>query len=467
MARLPWTKFQDFYLRLGFLKVLVAILDPNRRSAANSVLSRRLQQPLFGPARGHEELWRQVETQFPWFGERAAGRSARGPTIVEALLLLGGCPSQLYAVTERTAYKILDWGRDLQLIGAGNQISETGVLLRGLLPQGAVSDFLRGNPLAWNPFVLTERERLLLLFHLCEVDELTIELLGELTRPGVVDPIESAHAAAMTCRAFFRVLEGARERVGPGDLPALRRGRELASAIAEELELEDLISEAGAAARRRLPKPMKVPARGGGHAGGRGRQRRRTTKNADHQTIPRFEQLVDLGLLGKPVPNRAGPAEAWEARGRWRYERLPRCHIWAEKRGQSLDGSGPWEWRSFAGVSLASRLVGAAPRGECPTPEVKAEFLWNAYEAVHRQVGHSPFHSVALIAMIDAVEAGFAIEMKDFHELVITIKRRGILGDHVFFASGNEIDKMFLLVRPGFVEGVKNFSQMLSLTAST
>ena len=39
MARLPWTKFQDFYLRLGFLKVLVAILDPNRRSAGNEVLA--------------------------------------------------------------------------------------------------------------------------------------------------------------------------------------------------------------------------------------------------------------------------------------------------------------------------------------------------------------------------------------------------------------------------------------------
>jgi len=461
MSRLPWTKFQDFYLRLGFLKVLVAILDPNRRSAANEALSRRMQKLLFGPARGREELWRQVESRFPWFDERSAGRSDRGPMILEALLLLGACPSQLYAVTERTAYKILDWARDLQLVGAGNQISETGVLLRELLPQDSVSEFLRGDPLAWNPFVLTERERLFLLFHLCEVDELTIELLDELARPGVVEPIESARAAAMTCRAFFRVLDHAGGRVAPGGLPALRRGRELASVMAEELQLEDLIAEAGAVARRRPPKPPKIPARSGVRPRRASRQQRRTTKNADHQTIPRFEQLVDLGFLGKPVPDDAGPEEGWEARRRWRYERLPTSHAWAEKRRDTLDGAGPWEWRGFASVALGSGLVRAAPRSERPTPELMAGFLWNAYEAVHRQVGHTPFHSLALMAMIEAVVAGFAIEMREFHELMLAIKKMGVLGDHVFFASGNEIDKMFLLVRLGFVEGVKEFSAEL------
>ena len=456
MSRLPWTKFQDFYLRLGLLKVLVAILDPNRRSAAKEALSRRLQELLFAPARGHEELWYRVEAHFPWFGERSGGRSRRSPpTTLEALLLLGACPSQLFAVTARTTYKILDWARDLQLIGPGNQISETGVLLRGLLPQESLSEFLRGNPLAWNPFVLSERERLLLLFHLCEIDELTIELLGELTRPGIEEPIEAAQASAMTCRAFFRVLDRARGHVGPGGLPALRRGRELASVMAEELELQDLVASVGATTRRRLPRAPRIPAKGGLKFGGTSRQQRRTTKNADHQTIPRFEQLVDLGFLAKPIPDDAGPKEIWDARRRWRYVRLPTCHAWARGCHDFLDAPGRWQWRQFASMALGSGLVQAALRREHPAPDLVAGFLWKAYEAVHRQVGHTPFHSVALIAMIEAAVTGLAIEMKDFHELMLAIKNREILEKEVFFASGNEIDKMFVVIRPGFVEAVE------------
>ena len=42
MKQLPWTKFQDFYLRLGFLKVLVAAISPDRRSASNNTIVLRV-----------------------------------------------------------------------------------------------------------------------------------------------------------------------------------------------------------------------------------------------------------------------------------------------------------------------------------------------------------------------------------------------------------------------------------------
>ena len=60
MRRLPWTKFQDFYLRLGFLKVLVAVLSPQRRSEMNDSIIRKLASPTFDPAWKYPALWSWV-----------------------------------------------------------------------------------------------------------------------------------------------------------------------------------------------------------------------------------------------------------------------------------------------------------------------------------------------------------------------------------------------------------------------
>ena len=416
-----------------------------------------MDQILFSPASGHIALWRQVTDRFPW-----ALDVLRDVTVDRALLLIGDCPSQLYAITRKTSYKVLDWGRDLQLLGAGNQISEAGILLRGLLPQDSMESFLAGEALAWNPFVLTERERMFLAFHLCEVDQLTIGVLDDLALLNTTDPIDSAQAARITCKAFLRVLSDARSRVSPSDLPALRKALELAGTIAEELDLSELAVAVGAVPGQRLPKPLKIPKRGRGPAA----HHRRTTKNADHQTIPRFEQLVDLGFLRKPVAEDASPRDGWEARCRWRYERLPSCRAWAEERVKARPDSTPWEWSGFARAARSSGLAGAGRNHAQATPEVIASFLWAAYSAVGRPIGHTPFHSIALIAMIDAAVNGLAIEMRDFHRLMLTIKSRGFLADSVFFASGNEIDKMFLLLRPDFVEGVRQFSEELKAPQS-
>lgn len=464
MPRLPWTKFQDFYLRVGFLKVLVAVLDPHRRSVGNEVLVRRLEQLMFAPARSHTELWRQLVERFPWVPGRfedaeaaLPARSKRGkPTVTEALLLTGNCPSQLYAITARTAYKILDWGRNLQLIGAGNQITEKGLILRAMLPKEGYEGFLKGDPLAWNPFVLSPRERLFFLFHLAEVDHLALEVLEEVCRRPVTSVIETADAAEITCRVLFRVLDRVANSVSSSDLPALRRARELASVMARELQLADPGSRV-TTARERMPRPKKIMA----HVLPRVENKhpvRRTTKNADHQTIPRFEQLVDLGFLRKPCPEVEVNQAVWECRRHWRYERLPTCDAWLAARLRTLEGQGPWEWRGFAAAALASGIAGVQLRPEEPSSDVVAVFLWAGYQKVRRQIGHTPFHSIALTAMIEAAVSGFVIEMRTFHDLLMALKKQGLLQDCVFFASGNEIDRMFVVIRDRFVDGVRQLS---------
>ena len=99
-----------------------------------------------------------LDARYPWFAKQADSKP-HTPTVLEALLVLGNCPAQLYAITEKTAYKILDWGHDLKLITSGNQISEKGLLLRSLLPLEKASKFLRGDALVWNPCILSEKEK--------------------------------------------------------------------------------------------------------------------------------------------------------------------------------------------------------------------------------------------------------------------------------------------------------------------
>src|SRR5262249_24915670 len=159
-----------------------------------------------------------LEIEWSSRGDRRRGK----PNVAEALLLTGDCHSQLYAITENTAYKILDWGRNIRLIGAGNQITETGLVLRSLLPRERWEEFLKGTPSSWNPFVLSERERLFFLFHLCQVDHLTLEVIVEVCARPEARALEASDAKAMTCSAFMRMLDRVAGRVSSADLPELR-----------------------------------------------------------------------------------------------------------------------------------------------------------------------------------------------------------------------------------------------------
>jgi len=71
--------------------------------------------------------------------------------------------------------------------------------------------------MAWNPFVLTLKEKLFFLYHLAEIDGVIVELLcqlGELDlAPGTV--LESSDGRRMTCTALLRVLKGVQGKVPP------------------------------------------------------------------------------------------------------------------------------------------------------------------------------------------------------------------------------------------------------------
>ncbi len=453
---LPWTKFQDFYLRLGFLKVLVGSLSPERRSSTNDVLARKVSMPLLEPAKKYPSLWSDVQRRVPWYQKDHAQGKFDKPSVTEALLVVQDCPSWLFAVTAATAYKILDWGHDLQFVGRGNQITERGLLLRSLLPSGQVERFLGGDPTAWNPFILSDPERLFFLYHLAEVDQVTRDLISQLADIDQGKVLEASEAGKLTCRALFGVLGRVQAHVLPRDLPAYRVARELATVIATELRLDDLLSEFGPTSVRRAPRPRRIPARGG--VGG-ATKREHTTKSSDHQAIPRFEQLTDLGFLTKPEPQSEQPGEV--PKKRWKYQATTLCKRWRDGLHAVPQDAGRWEWHGFARTAIHV-VTGATARYDRDIDhEVAIRYLWEAYQSIRRPMGHTPFDSVALLAMIRAVADGFPIEMAQFHRMMLAIKQGSLLPEHSFFASGNDLEKMFILLKPGFRERAQTIASAL------
>ena len=438
MKKLPWTKFQDFYLRLGFLKVLVAAVSPDRRSAPNDAIVRRLARPLFEPTgKPQRPRWLRAAVRVP---PRDGGSG-----LVETLLTEGDCPSLLYAVTGPTAYKILDWGRDVDLIGRGNQITERGLLLRHLLDESRAQAFLAGDASSWNPFPLDLKEKLFFLYHLAELDGVIFELLDDLGALPEGTVLESNAAARMTCSALLRVLSRAVNGVQPRDVLKFRIACTLAYTIADELGMSDEARKLIGPLPRKGPKPLKTGAQ-------RGRAPRKTTKNADHQTIPRFEQLVDLGFLEKPDPAASTEAERRAARQRWRYRPTEVCRRWHRAMQRiEPDPQVPVRWRSFSSACFEAFEI-PLRKDAAGDERAIAEYVWRAYSQIHRRAGVNPLDSVALFAMLSAAIDGVHLEMAAVHDLMLRIKHDAALPDYVSFASGNDLDRMFIHIKPGFLE---------------
>lgn len=441
----PWTKFQDFYLRLGFLKVLTCALDPSRRSALNQSIERRLAIPLFEPVTKYAPLWDRVKPNFPKEETKLPSKK-QFTTVAEALLFDGDCPSVLYAITPETSYKILDWGHDVHLVGRGNQISERALVLRALLPGAVADQFFNGDVDAWNPFVMTTAEKLFFLYHLGEIDETTIDLIDGLALRHEQSALEAAEASRLLCEAMFALLSRSEQNLLPRETPQFRTALDLACVIADELGVKDFAQICGA--NRSLRKIGKAGVKRSGLSR-LGEHTRRTTKSADHQTIPRFEQLTDLGFVRKNDPE---IADVFSARKRWRYIPTDASRQWRSAHAANLEQKRNFWWYGFAKTAVRTFALGSS-ENEAGN-DVIARYLWRAYEKIRRPMGHTPFDSVALLAMIYAAIDGIAIEISAFHRLMLAIKQGQFLPDHAFFASGNEIDKMFILLKPGFTEAL-------------
>jgi hypothetical protein len=403
----------DKYQRLGLLKLLVATLDSQRRSTAPEAVRRKLIQLL--------DLRDDKQEN------------------VASLLRDAGSSSLNFRFTEATAGQILDWGRLLGLVGSGNQITERGLLLRQLMgPETAASlnraDFTR------NPFILTTEEKIYLLYHHLEIDTPLQFLINRLRGFDRDTPVSGIAADKITCFAFYDTLKLMTKYQSSANLLSIKNLREAVGRMAGELELGNEV-------------PIRAPARPRSTSILRakpGQRDKKRTKTADHEAIPRFELLTDIGLLEKKQAHEAEDPEAF--RKAWRFWTSTLFHDLVKHLPAEFDHG--FCWTGFA--RMASAMSGLASGGNMPirSPLEIALAAYDAYLEVRRPFGHTPFESVATIAMIRASARGDVLDISVVHKLFLSFKRDNLFAESVRFAAGNDIDRMFIDIKPNFRQEV-------------
>jgi len=177
--------------------------------------------------------------------------------------------------------------------------------------------------------------------------------------------------------------------------------------------------------------------------------KKRRTRASDAEAIPRFEFLTDLGLLTK-TPSHEYYINNLKARKMWQYWVTPQL---LELVRRLPEEPSPDFFISNYAKTIAGLLNGSEtiPIEECKRKSIAYQ-AYNAYSIVKRQFGHTPLKSVAMISMIRALGEKRILEMNQVHSLFLKIKKENILPDIVRFAAGNAIDRMFIDIKPDFLE---------------
>lgn len=443
MAYVRWVKQQDFCLRLGLLRALLVLLPTHGRSVDRGPVLRKIDHILFGRLKSVPWLDDAVAQTLGARADEVVGRGksgARGKfaTIADGLLIRSGNPSWGQPIDAAKSSKMLEWAHASGLVGAGNQITERGQLLRSLFPADPVAAFASGRFEPWNPFIIPRSEQVFLLYHLGELDEMLWRLAVLVGNLGAHTEISPTRARRIASEAMNAVLAHVDGTAPLNEMPRVRVLRELAGMISAEVAddpqaLDRLV-------RRRGPSKSFKPA-------AMRTERRQTTKNADHQAVPRFEMLVDLGFLAKPVSGGLAGADLWKAKNAWSFVVTPAAAAFATYvHEHAIEPVAPWHWHHFASACGAARLEGATRHAGVADV---IDLLLDSYDHVQRRAGHTPFESVALLTMVRALDSGLAIEVGDIHRAFSELKSSGVLGDFIYFAAGNEVDRMFILLKPG------------------
>lgn len=431
MSHLRWVKQQDFCLRLGLLKAVVAGMHAGGFGRVRERIVKRFADCMFSPA----------APELAEAAKAVLGESPDEPlTRSDALLLTAGGVSWGQPIKKQTAYKAVEWVQTAGFIAGGYRLSERGELWLPLIDQEGAARFFAGDECAWNPYRLSVAERAFLCYHLGESDELLWQLAFDAGQYPVGHVFEARDAYQLTLSGMRKVLERAGDRIPMPELPRLRTARDLAAAIAAEIDPD---SAEVPISRKRLPLKRRL-------GSGQSEAKRKTCKNADHQAIPRFEQLVDLGLMSKHIQPGLTGAAARKARAAWRYEVTAALPALRDVLGEHGLDTPNWMWSKFSDAFVGATLGGAVSPRHATVIESLALFV-EAYGRIHRPVGHTPFEPIALLAVAVGMERGLIVEIKVIHDVMLALKSSSSLNDQIAFAAGNAVDRMFVLMKKGFL----------------
>ena len=430
MKELRWLKQQDFCLRLGLLKAVVALLGPSRGSQTRDAVRRRIDSEVF------VEL-----TRFPEVHSAVARSLNTDPpkqvdSLASGLLILSGAQSWGQPIRINTSYKVLEWAQIMGLVGSGNRVTERGLLLHGLFDGLGAQRLSSERMISWNPFRLTDVERALFLFHLMERDELTGRLLVAAGLCGAGTVLDADAIRRLTSEQLDGLVKAADHRVSMSQMGPLRTLKELASVIRWETGNGPRPRKPPTPSARSIPKRRRATKTGPG------------AKNADHQSVPRMEQLTDLGLFEKDVSSDLEGTQLIRARNAWKYRVTSAAESIARRIADPETLVDPaWVQREFAATVGRSGLFRAGRRASF---EEGVRLVSESYAAMRRGVGHTPLESVALMAVVSGLGQGVLLELYDVHRLFMGIKTGRALQGTASFAAGNELDRMFIKLGDDF-----------------
>lgn len=408
----------DQLIRIGLLKILVAILEPQRTSLSSNAIKHKLSSLIFEDGNGDSN-------------------------IAEKLIRSSGNISWNFAINKNNIGLILDWGKLYGFVGSGNQITEKGLLLRYLMDDNAIMA-IRNKTFLSNPFIINFEEMIYFLYNQLEIDTTLFYLFRRLAEIPMEEPINGISADRLTCLALYDSYKLiSKERISSGNLLTIRNLKDLIGRMVAELDLGSEIP---------IQPPLKPGYRGVPKQKLEQRKKKRT-KTSDHEAIPRFELLADLGLLTKNVA--VEDDDEGRSRKAWRYWVAPQLKSFSDRLPSKPEPRFCWDYFAQAASIFAPQETKRLDIDADAYSIARRAFM--AYELVKRRFGHTPVESVCIIAMVKSLAASEILEVKDTYELFLRFKMKDLFSEQVRFAAGNDLDKMFIDIKPDFIEEARHY----------
>lgn len=382
----------DYQQRLGFLKLLVWAGQGVR--GGKEELQRRIES-LYSPSAG--------KTKKSGSGGARISKPARsvrssGTFDPEAMLQMDEIPSWQPGFSIQRLDRLVLWGEMLGLVTPAGRLAEWSKPL--------ISDEDTGNLRSGfrNPFILSRRDRAYFLALLTYHDHVLLHLAAALSQLGSGMRIDARAACVQTITALCRTLDCA----SGSNLQAVRTRQALRDLLERLAGMEHIRNK-----RALLSEPDRSRALDQIATNG--------IRNhlAEYHAVCRFEQMTDLGLLVKENP--ANPQITKDER-----ERARKSWVWYTT--DALTAFGPyvqgvkcdvecylqehWAKSCFAGNGEPHTLEAAHDE-----PKIAA-LLDGALPRARRQLGAIQVHTWVLIAALDAIDLGLALEFGQAYALL-------------------------------------------------
>jgi hypothetical protein len=362
------------------------------------------------------------------------------------LIREGDSSSWNFRFTKPRLVDLLDWGRLYGFIGSGNQITESGLLLRYIMGEEATNG-ISNRSFVINPFKLSLEEKLYFLYRHLEVDTplyFLIKRLAEIKDEPVIGGVQGDR---ITCFALYDTYQLFTEQRGfsAHKLLGLKALRDVIGKMVPELDLSREIPI------RNVSKP-KAPSALRAKPDQRNRKR---TNTSDNEAVPRLEFLTDIGLLEKKRDGES-TIRIEDIHKAWRYWPTSLLTRFSER----LPGEfAPELCASRFALAATAFLSGPKPKrlDSRNDPISVARRAYEAYLIVKRRFGNTSVESIGVVAMIYGLVGHEVLEVADVHQFFLDIKLKGLFPNTVRFAAGSDLNNMFLDIGSSFMDEVQTY----------